>query len=127
MNQTGEPLPTPTPAAERYVAVIFTSQRTESHSDEYLSLAQRMEELASKQPGFLGIESSRGQDGVGITVSYWTDRSAAGAWKQVAEHQAAQRLGRERFYQWYRLRVCDVIEERAFNAPADVRPLPASS
>ena len=30
-----------------------------------------MVELAATQPGFLGIDSTRGDDGFGITVSYW--------------------------------------------------------
>ncbi len=33
-----------------------------------------MAELASTQPGFLGMESVRGGDGFGITLSYWATR-----------------------------------------------------
>ena len=34
-------------------------------------MANLMMELASKQPGFLEVESAREQNGLGITVSYW--------------------------------------------------------
>ncbi len=41
-----------------YYAVIFTSYRTDGDNG-YGEMADRMVELASKQPGFLGIESAR--------------------------------------------------------------------
>ena len=71
-------------------AVIFTSHRTEGDNG-YGEMAGKMFELASKQPGFLGVESAR--EGVGITVSYWTDLKSIKAWKKNAEHILAQRRG----------------------------------
>jgi len=53
-----------------YFAVVFTSQRTADDPEGYELMAERMVELAAQQPGFLGIESARSDDGVGITVSY---------------------------------------------------------
>ncbi len=53
-----------------YYAVIFTNLRTKGDKG-YESLADRMVELASKQSGFLGVESAR--ETLGITVSYWKD------------------------------------------------------
>jgi heme-degrading monooxygenase HmoA len=95
-----------------YVAVVFTSLRNDEEPDDgYDATAARMEELASSQPGYLGIESARGPDGAGITVSYWRDDVAARAWKRVAEHAEAQRLGRERWYAAYRVRVATVERE----------------
>ena len=44
-----------------YWAVIFTSIR-EDADDGYGAMSARMEELAAQQPGYLGIESSRGAD-----------------------------------------------------------------
>ena len=88
-----------------YVAVIFTSTRTDGDHG-YAAMAAYMEALAREQPGFLGIESAR--DDVGITVSYWTDPAAAQGWKQVAAHLVAQRRGRELWYGDYRVRVATV-------------------
>lgn len=92
-----------------YVAVIFTSLRREpadGRDDGYGVMAARMEELAARQPGYLGIESAR--DEVGITVSYWADEDAARAWKQVAAHLVAQQRGRDVWYSDYRVRVAVV-------------------
>ena len=99
-----------------YFAVIFTAQRSLSGNDIYDITADRMVLLARRQPGFLGVESVRGDDGIGITVSYWVDRDAIANWRQQAEHLAAQALGRQEFYDWYRVRVAEVVAERAFIA-----------
>ena len=101
---------------ERYFAVIFTSQRSLSGDDIYDMPADRMILLAQRQPGFLGVESVRGDDGIGITVSYWVDLAAIAKWRHNAEHLAAQALGRQEFYGWYRIRVAEVVSERSFIA-----------
>ena len=101
---------------ERYFTVIFTSQRSLSGDDIYDMTADRMVLLAQRQPGFLGVESVRGDDGISITVSYWVDRAAIANWRQHVEHLAAQELGRQEFYDWYRIRVAEVVSERSFIA-----------
>jgi heme-degrading monooxygenase HmoA len=94
-------------------AVIFSSQRTATGGEAYGSAADRMVELAAQQPGFLGVESARGADGFGITVSYWTDLDAIAAWRGHAEHTAVREQGRREWYESFDLRVCKV--ERAYS------------
>ncbi len=67
--------------------------------------------LAAQQPGFLGVESVRGADGSGITVSYWENEDAVRAWKRNVEHLDAQRQGREKWYTRYTVRVARVERE----------------
>jgi heme-degrading monooxygenase HmoA len=123
MRNLPAPLPAKTPPPP-YYAVIFTSVRVAGDAaagdDGYEQTAQRMIELASRQPGFLGVESARGSDGLGITVSYWTSEDAIRAWREHAEHLVAQAGGRSRWYARYELRVTRV--ERAYgfsNARSD--------
>ncbi|MFQ5565778.1 MAG: antibiotic biosynthesis monooxygenase family protein [Paracoccaceae bacterium] len=97
-----------------YYAVIFTAQRTEGDHG-YGAMAARMMELALAQPGCLGAESTRDAEGLGITVAYFRDRAAIAAWREHAEHLTAQRLGRERWYAHYKLRIAQV--ERAYSGP----------
>lgn len=97
-----------------YFAVIFTSKRREGDNG-YAVMAGRMADLGSRYEGFLGIESARGADGLGITVSYWRDEAALLAWKRDTEHQKAQRAGRLEWYEAYEVRVCRV--ERAYRFP----------
>lgn len=96
--------------APPYYAVIFTSLRTEGDQG-YGAMAERMVALAAQQPGFLGAESVR--DGLGITVSYWADLESIAAWKQQAEHLQAQRLGRERWYADFRVRIARIERDYA--------------
>jgi heme-degrading monooxygenase HmoA len=96
--------PTPMPP---YYAVVFTSQRKAGERG-YAAMADRMVELASRQPGFLGVESVRGADGFGITVSYWADEESIAAWKAVAEHRTAQEAGKRSWYSHYQIRVARV-------------------
>lgn len=92
-----------------YAAVIFTSRRTTSDEAEYGRAAERMEELAGRQPGYLGIESARdSRTRFGITVSYWETEAAARAWKQVADHLQVQRLGAAKWYERYQVRIATV-------------------
>jgi heme-degrading monooxygenase HmoA len=96
-----------------YYAVIFSSIRKD---DGYAQVAERMVELASQQPGFLGVESVRGTDGFGITVSYWTSEETIAAWKANVEHLAAQEKGKQKWYEHYELRVAKV--KRAYAKPS---------
>lgn len=94
-----------------YYAVIFTTRHAAPDDPDYAATARRMEELARRQPGFLGLESARDADGFGITVSYWRSLDDIAAWKRHAEHQVAQNKGRRRWYDAFALRVAKV--ERA--------------
>lgn len=104
MGADASPAATPAPP---YYAVIFTSLRTEGDRG-YAETAQRMLELARQQPGFLGVESVRA--GLGITVSYWSSLEAIEAWKNHAEHNAAQQKA-PLWYRSFRVRVCRVERE----------------
>jgi heme-degrading monooxygenase HmoA len=98
-----------------YYAVLFTSLRTPEDAEGYAAMAERMVQLASAQPGFLGIESARGSDGVGITISYWDSLDSIRRWGEHTEHRLAQQLGRERWYEVFRLRICRVEADRWFD------------
>jgi heme-degrading monooxygenase HmoA len=103
------PAHTPEPP---YYAVIFVSQRNAGQETEYGSMADRMYELAADQPGFLGVDSVRGADGLGITVSYWQTEADIAHWRAHAEHRVAQQRGRADWYESYDLRVCRVERVR---------------
>ena len=88
-----------------YYAVIFSSLQSDDTAD-YAETAVWMQELAARQPGYLGFESAR--DGLGIAVSYWKDAGSIADWKANIEHQAAQKMGRKKWYTHYRVRIAKV-------------------
>lgn len=94
-----------------YYAVIFSTIVSED-LEGYVETAERMEELAKLQKGYLGIESARNE--IGITVSYWQTLEDIVAWKNNIEHTEARNLGREKWYKKYQLRICKVEREYGF-------------
>ena len=107
MNQLAK---TPEPP---YYAVVFTSVRTAT-DEAYADTAAKMMALAAGQPGFLGVESVRDPDGLGLTVSYWKDKKSIREWKNHAAHRQAQKFGQEKWYRHYRIRVAKVDLDYGF-------------
>lgn len=97
------------------VAVIFVSRRADGHEIEYAATADRMDELARVQPGFVEMVSVRDPETrMGITVSYFIDEDSARAWKEHPEHLVAQRRGVTEFYEEYRVTVAEVTRRYGF-------------
>ncbi|AHE56420.1 antibiotic biosynthesis monooxygenase family protein [Sphingomonas sanxanigenens] len=96
------------------IAVIFTSRRTAADDAGYAAAAEAMEKLAREQPGYAGIVSARGTDGLGITISYWENEATAIAWRDHAEHEAIRERGRALWYEDYGVVVADVSRAYAW-------------
>ena len=94
-----------------YYAVIFTSVLN-TEADGYEMMANKMQELAQRQDGFLGIEAAR--ENIGITVSYWKDEVSIRNWRQQTDHIMAQKLGKEKWYESFQVRVS--IVERDYTS-----------
>ena len=97
-----------------YYAVTFTSFLKGNDLEGYYKTAERMLELASQQPGFLGYETARGESGLGITISYWESREAVKNWKANMEHREVQGRGFKEWYQKFTTRICRVESQTSF-------------
>ena len=109
---------TPDDPKPPYYAAIFTSNRTKV-DDGYHQTSLQMEELVKQQDGYLGHESVRGNDGFGITISYWRDLESIHSWKKNYEHLLAQKDGKKKWYKSYRVRICRVERDYNFSNQAD--------
>ena len=98
------------------IAVIFTSRRTAADDAGYARAALAMDTLAAAQPGYCGVDSARGADGFGITVSWWADETSAQAWREHPVHTRVRDRGRERWYAAYEVAVATV--RRSYRWPA---------
>ncbi|WP_230483486.1 antibiotic biosynthesis monooxygenase family protein [Sphingomonas sp. Leaf21] len=90
------------------IAVIFLSQRRTDDAEGYAHAADAMDRLAAQQPGYRGVDSARGPDGFGITVSWWADEASALAWRANAAHAAIRERGRAEWYARYEVAVAEV-------------------
>lgn len=95
-----------------YYAVIFTSLRTDGDNG-YSEMANQMVELASKQDGFLGVETAR--EDIGITVSYWRDQDSIKNWKGNLDHTIAREKGHTDWYKSFKVRVAKVERDYEFD------------
>jgi heme-degrading monooxygenase HmoA len=100
------------------VAVIFIAQRTQEDDTGYSAAASAMDRMAASQPGYRGMDSTRGPDGLGITVSYWANDAAAKAWRDHPQHAAIREMGRGRWYSRYDLHVAEVTRSYDWFKPA---------
>ena len=96
-----------------YYAVVFTSLRTPGDNG-YEDRAAEMERLVAEQPGFLGVDSVRGADGLGITVSYWRDEESIQAWRDHLRHRKTRADGREHWYESFAVHIARVDRAYAF-------------
>jgi heme-degrading monooxygenase HmoA len=74
-------------------------------------MAESMVALAMQQDGFLGFEYS--PEGSSLSVSYWRDDASIRRWKQNADHLIVQKLGKEKWYPAYAIKVVRV--DRAYS------------
>ena len=99
------------------ISVIFVAQRTDADTAGYARTAAMMETLAARQKGYIAMDSVRGSDGLGITVSYWTDEASAKAWRDHPEHSAIRDAGRDLWYSDYSLHVAEVTRSYDWKKP----------
>ena len=88
-----------------YYSVIFTSVLKQDPIG-YSEMAEKIEQPAMEQPGYLGFESARSE--IGISISYWKDLESIRIWKQNTAHLLAQKLGKVKWYKYYKIRIARV-------------------
>lgn len=89
-----------------FLVVFRNRKRAEMDLAAYSAEAERMEELARQQPGFLSFKSYIAEDDEVVALSEWADEASARAWGREAEHRAVQARGRSAYYASYTLFAC---------------------
>ena len=84
-------------------------------SDGYGEMVGAMVKLAMEQPGFLGLEHLDDDTGMSITNSFWKDEQSIIDWSNQTKHLLAQKIGKDRWYSHYTLRIAKV--ERCYSGP----------
>ena len=101
------------------IVVLFRSKLVATaSSDGYDEMAKEMDDLARTMPGFIDVKSFKAEDGERLTLVWWQDEETLRAWREQARHRVAQRTGRERWYEYYKLEVAEVIRANNFDRPA---------
>jgi len=90
-------------------AVIFTAELSEP-DQAYWDTVERLRTRAMEQYGCTGFRSVT-QGNQEIAISYWPTLDKISRWREDPEHRAAQRLGRESWYECYQVQVVELLRE----------------
>ena len=104
------------------IAVIFEVWPKAEHKGAYLDLAAALRPQLEAIDGFVSVErfESLTEPGKLLSLSFFRDEEAVLAWRNVAEHRAAQAKGRGEHFEDYRLRVAGVIRDYGMTERAEV-------
>ena len=97
---------------DTYYAVIFTAKQSDN-TEGYEAMVKQMNDFVKTQKGFIGADSVS-QNKNEITVSYWDTMEDIRAWSMNERHVAAKKGGKERWYDSFTVRICEVKREYAF-------------
>jgi heme-degrading monooxygenase HmoA len=99
------------------IAVIFEVEPLSEGRDTYLNIAAQLKPIVENIDGFIALErfESLSTPGKLLSLSWWRDEEAVRAWREMSEHRAAQRAGRERLFANYRLRIAHVVRDYGMN------------
>ena len=95
------------------VVVLFRSKLVDVPAG-YAEMAQEMDDLAKTMPGFVDVKAYKADDGERLTIVWWESEETLKGWREHVRHRAAQRLGRETWYQYYKIEVAEVVRSNAF-------------
>jgi heme-degrading monooxygenase HmoA len=95
------------------IVVLFRSKLV-AEPDGYDDMAAEMDALARTMPGFIDVKSFKAEDGERLTVVWWENEETLKVWREVERHRVAQRTGRERWYEYYKMDVAEVVRSKNF-------------
>lgn len=107
------------------IAVIFEVWPKPEHRERYLELAATMREAIESIDGFISVErfQSLVDDEKLLSLSFFDSPEALDNWRRLAEHRAAQKIGRSQYFRDYRLRVASIDRDYGLHdrkqAPGD--------
>ncbi len=68
-----------------YYAAILNEIKGRPENEDHFAPADEMVTLATRQPGFLGLETAHHENGERVMVSYWRDIDALEGWKAAGD------------------------------------------
>lgn len=98
------------------MVVLFRSKLVDA-ADGYDAMAVEMEDLARTMPGFVDVKAFKADDGERLTVVWWENEETLKGWRENVRHRVAQRLGREQWYEYYKLEVAEIVRQNTFDKP----------
>ena len=96
------------------IVILFRSKLTASAGDDYARMAEAMDAHARTFKGFVDVKAFKAEDGERLTVVWWEDEESLRGWATDVKHRAAQQLGREKWYEYFKLEIAQIIRTTNF-------------
>ena len=100
------------------IVTVFRSRLVPGLQEEYVALVERMRDIAITIPGYISHKGFWAEDGERVTIVEFEHEEGQRAWRTHPEHVKAQRLGRERYYAAYDIKVGTVAHHSNFDRSA---------
>ena len=78
-------------------------------------------------PGYVSHKDFTADDGERVTIVEFEHEEGQRAWRTNAEHHAAQKLARQKYYTEYHIQVCTLDHETKFKAKDTAEPAAAAA
>ena len=98
------------------VVTVFRSRLRDGVELDYQRVAQDMERAVKTIDGFLDHKFYVASDGERVTIVRFRDWESQRRWAEYPTHREAQRRGREEFYSWYDIQVCEERSSHEFKS-----------
>jgi heme-degrading monooxygenase HmoA len=99
--------------------ILFRSKLTDQAGEDYQEMNTELESLVRQNPGFIDVKSYTSEDGERPTVVWWRDEESLHEWRELMRHREAQKTGRAKWYEYYKMEVASVIRSAAFTRTAE--------
>ena len=101
-------------AGKSMIVILFRSKLTSAAGVDYTQTSEALESYVKTKPGFIAVKSFTSEDGERLTVVWWKDRETLEQWRTDSRHMAAKSIGRERWYEYYKMEVAEVFRKSNF-------------
>ncbi len=98
------------------ILTVFRSRLREGVEREYEPVAVEMSTIVASMRGFIDQKFYAAEDGERVTIVRFADEASHRAWARHPKHVKAQQRGRDEFYSWYDISVCEESYGRTFVA-----------
>lgn len=97
------------------VVVIFEVTMKAGRDEDYFAIAAALRGELERIDGFVSVErfKSLAEEGKYLSLSTWRDEAAVAAWREQADHRAAQARGKDEIFADFRIRVAEVRRDYA--------------
>ena len=97
------------------IVILFRSKLTPAAGDDYIAMDAELETIVRQNPGFVDVKSFKAEDGERLTVVWFRDEESLRTWREQERHRVAQKTGREKWYEYYKLEVATITRTNDFS------------